>query len=65
MPTSTGIPGLSKLPGVGKFLGTREHDRTNSQVLLLIRPHLITLPASERMPHSFYVGSDTRPLTPL
>ena len=63
--TLTGIPGLSKLPGVGKFLGTREHDRTNSQVLLLIRPHLITLPASERMPRSFYVGSDTRPLTPL
>lgn len=63
--TLTSIPGLSKLPGVGKFLGTREHDRTNSQVLLLIRPHLITLPASERIPHSFYVGSDTRPLTPL
>ena len=63
--TLSGVPGLSRLPYVGKALGTREHDRSDDQVLLLIRPVLTTLPASESMPHTFFVGTDNRPLTPL
>ena len=63
--TLSGIPGLSQLPHLGNFFGTHERDRTNQQVLLLMRPLLITLPPSETMPRTFYVGTDTRPLTPL
>ena len=63
--TLTGVPGLSRIPYVGKVLNTREHDRTADQVLLLLRPLLTTLPASESLPRTFYVGTETRPLTPL
>jgi type II secretory pathway component HofQ len=63
--TMNGIPGLSQIPWVGRALGTRDRTRSNDQVLLLLRPNLITLPPSESIPRSFYVGSDTRPLTPL
>ena len=61
----SGIPGLSQLPAVGKFMGTRERDRSDDRVLLLIRPTLLTLPPSESVTHTFDVGTDTRPLTPL
>jgi len=63
--TLSGIPGLSRIPYVGKVAATHERDRTDDRVLLLLRPMLITLPASQSMPHTFYVGADTRPLTPL
>jgi len=63
--TLNGIPGMSQIPLVGQAAGIHEHDKTNDQVLLLIRPQLITLPPSVTAPRTFYVGSDTRPLTPL
>ncbi len=58
-----GIAGLSRIPYLGSLLGTHERDRTNRQVLLLVRPHLLTAPASEEVTHTFALGSDTRPRT--
>lgn len=61
----SGLPGLSLLPYLGALTSTHEHDTSQDQVLLLIRPHLLTLPPSEMLTHALRTGSDTRPLTPL
>ena len=59
----SGIPGLAGIPYLGSIAGTHERDRTDHQVLLLVRPHLLTPPVGEVVTHTFAVGSDTRPAT--
>jgi hypothetical protein len=31
----------------------------------MMRPHLLTPPPHEAVPHQFRTGSDTKPITPL
>lgn len=61
----SGLPGISEIPYLGLLTSTHEHDQSNDQVLVLLRPVLLSLPASESVRRSFLAGSETRPLTPL
>ncbi len=63
--TITGTPWLSGLPLIGPLFGVRDNNQGRQQVLLLVRPLLLTPPASSMPTWSFSVGSDNKPITPL
>jgi len=63
--TISGLAGISRIPLLGPLTATRDRTGSNDEVLILIRPTLLTLPRSAMPSWSFHLGSDTRPITPL
>ncbi|MBZ5601106.1 MAG: type II and III secretion system protein [Acidobacteriia bacterium] len=61
--TKTGIPGLSEIPFFGKFFSQNDVEKASSEILLIFKPHLTTMPAWETVPPPIWVGTQTRPLT--
>ncbi len=62
--TIAGLAGFSRIPVLGRLTSTHERDRSNQQVLILIRPHLITLPPSQMVPTRSILDRRTGPPHP-
>ena len=63
--TIAGIAGLSSLPVLSPLFSRHTNNNDSSEVLILLRPRLVTLPPDQVVTHRFRLGSETRPLTPL
>jgi general secretion pathway protein D len=61
----TGFWGLSQLPLIGNLFRQTSKDKEQQNVLVAIRPHILSLPPDQVITRKVRVGSDTRPFTPL
>jgi general secretion pathway protein D len=60
-----GVAGLARIPFLAPLTSTTTKNRDDHQVLLLIRPRLLSEPPGQGRRPVFRMGSDNRPLTPL
>jgi type II secretory pathway component GspD/PulD (secretin) len=61
---SSGLAGLGRIPGFGSAFRTTNTDREKNAILIGVRPHLLSLPPSEKESLELRVGSETRPFIP-
>jgi len=63
--TIAGPAGLSSLPFLGKLLRKNDRSHDTRNVFIVLKPTLISLPPGEQATRVIWIGSETRPLTPL
>ncbi len=61
--TRTGIPGLADLPVIGRFLRNNTISKNSSQLLIVLKPHLLALPPWESPNPTLWVGTESKPLS--
>ncbi len=61
----SGFWGLSEIPYLGQLFKQTSTDREDSDVLIGVRTHLLTLPPDQIVTKRLRVGSDARPFNPL
>ncbi len=63
--TISGLAGLSRVPLLGAVLSQNTRDDNEDQVLVVIKPALLSLPPSESATRLVPVGTEQRPRIPL
>jgi hypothetical protein len=63
--TIAGLAGGSRIPYLGDFTRTKQRTKSNDEVLILLRPRVLSLPPGEFSTRTYRLGSDTRPMVPL
>jgi hypothetical protein len=61
----SGLAGLSQVPGL-KWLvrqNTKSHD--SDEVIIVMKPHLLSMSPDEMVTRSVWVGTESRPMRPL
>jgi len=61
----SGLAGLAEIPGFGALLRQNNKSRDGDDVIILLRPRLLSLPPDETVTRSVWVGTETRPMLPL
>ena len=61
----SGFPGLLRIPLLGKALSNNSKNKTRGEALLVLRPRLLSLPASEWASDAIATGPEGRPRIPL
>lgn len=63
--STSGFWGLARIPWLGQLFKQTSTDKEDSQVLIGVRPRLLSIPPGDKVMKALRVGSDTRPYTPL
>ena len=63
--TISGLAGLSRVPLVGPLFSKRGRDETENQVLVVLKPVLLSLPPTEATTSPIWLGTEQRPRAPL
>ena len=63
--TIAGLAGGSRIPYLGDFTRTKQRTKSTDEVLILLRPRVLALPAAEFPTRAYRLGSETRPMIPL
>ena len=63
--STNGFWGLSQLPLIGNLFRQTTKDTERENLLIAIRPHLLSLPPDQIVTPELRVGSETRPYNPL
>jgi len=63
--SDNGFWGLSQIPLLGRLFRQTATDKEHEDLLIAIRPHLLSLPPDQVVTKSVRVGTETRPFTPL
>jgi general secretion pathway protein D len=58
---TSGIPFLSRIPGIGRMFRHTVKSKDSSEVLIVLKPHLISDPPWERPPSEMWTGTETVP----
>jgi len=60
-----GIAGLARIPILGPLTSNVTHNTSNDQVVIMLRPTLLTPPPDNSLTHAYWIGTENRPLTPM
>jgi len=63
--TISGIAGLSSVPVLGQLFNQTNKDVSTTEVLMIIKPTLLSLPPDQFAAPAIWTGPDARPITPL
>jgi general secretion pathway protein D len=61
--TKSGIFGLSSIPVIGRLFSQSTHQKGTTDILLVMKPHLVNLPPWETTSPVMWIGTETHPVT--